>query len=480
MSKKILCLSRSYLSKLYPILASRDTEREYYHIVQNLSEQRRVEKLGGTVVLNIETLVKSAISNHTDNTAWQEPEDFREVTGFAWSPLYTDRYLLNLPENLRLRVAEAVHQGIEKLFNDYDFDFFLSEPVALFTTHILFYFCMKNGTQPRLWVNCYFPNYFFFASTLDYSRPHPRPSFDEDTTELDALIEQFCTNVIEDKAGPAYHFSFSKDRVKNLNYFKQRVGDASLVLRPGLKTKFLQMIRLSRAFILRCTFPYKGDFQSAASLKEHWFYFKCLITPRSYYDSLPTPNDNIVVFPLQYEPEASLLYAAPDFYNQLAFVETILRALPDGKTLYIKEHPNQFGALGLKPWRLLRKKYHNIRYIYGRESGRELIRMSSLVITVSSTAGMDGILLGKPVIVAGRVFYDDYPNVTRISGYHELPKLLRAPPPPAPAEIAAQEVMKKFKELALNSYSGDPQPSPALYTEENIRKLVAAIAAACT
>jgi hypothetical protein len=481
MKKKILCWSRSYLSKLYPTIAKNDPDREYFHIVQNTAEEKRVVELGGHVVLNIEKVVKAAIRNKSVDCDWCEPQDFRELTGFEWSPMYTDRYLLNLPASIRLKVAGAVYQGIDELFTKYKFDYFLSEPVALFTTHLLYYFCKKNNTEPRLWVNCYFPGYFFFASELDYSCPQPRIASRSagEIEAVDAVIDEFCAGVVEDKAGPAYHFSFAKDVSKNLNYFKQRVGEASLVLMPGIGTKAMQLLRLARSFYFKTLFPMKGDFQSAASFKEHVYYLKCLMTPKRYYDSIPSEDDSVVTYTLQYEPEASLLYAAPHFFNQLSFVENILRSLPADKTLYVKEHPNQFGALGLEEWRDLRKKYHNVRFIYGRESGRALIKASSLVVTISSTAGMDGILLGKPVIVAGNVFYNKYLNVTQISSNKEFPSLLKAPPLPASREEVMQDVLISLKDMASNAYLGDPQPSPVLYSTANMKRLVTAIAAEC-
>lgn len=476
MKKKILCLSRSYLSKLLPTLAQHDPEREYFHIVQNQEEEKRVKGLGGTVIFNIETAVREGMKAGVSE--WNEPNDFRKMTGFDWSPLYTDRYLLNLPENRRLRVAGALFKGIEDLFRQSKFDYFLSEPVALFTTHILYYFCRKNQVQCRFWVNTYFPGYFFFASQLDYSRVHERQTPTTDDTDLDKLIENFCHGVAEDKAGPVYHFSFSNDKAKSQqNYLKQRTGDSALVLRPGLKTKVLQCLRLARSFFYRLTFPLWGDFQSAASFREHLYYFKCLVVPKKYYDDLPTQEDpRFVTYTLQYEPEASLLYAAPNFFNQIGFVEMILRSLPSDKILYVKEHPNQFGALGLKNWRELRKRYHNVRYIYGRESGRKLIRASSMVVTISSSAGMDALLLGKNVVVAGRVFYDQFPNVTRISSYQELPTALRNPGLTLPRQQIIDRIVPYLKQMAAHSYEGDPQPSGALYSTENLRHLTTAIA----
>ncbi len=482
MKKKILCFSRSYLSKLLPTLDGLDGERDYYHIVLCSSEEKRVKDVGGTVVLNIESVVKQGLlDSNSASLKWSEPNDFREVTGFNWSPIYSDRYLPNLPESKRLAVAGIVFDSLDKLFKEYQFDYFISEPVALFITHAIFYFCEKNDVKSRFWVSTFFPDHFFFCEKLDYSSPAVRDHAAILSPEDEKSIKEFCEGVMNDKAGPVYHFSFTDEGKKSLTYFKQRTGGAALILSPTLLMTFLQGLRCMRAWFYNLSFPYKGDFQTAASFKEHLFYFKCLLTNRRYYDSLPENTESAVLYSLQYEPEASLLYAGPDFFDQISFVEMILRGLPSEKILYVKEHPNQFGALGLDQWKKLRKKYHSIRYIYGRESGRELIKKCSSVVTVSSSVGMDSVLLGKPVLLAGKAFYHDFPNVVKITGYSDIPELLKT----AQVDITSKDkllslVTDKLAGIYANSYKGDPQPSAQLYSKDNLAYLIKAINSACS
>lgn len=481
MKKNILCFSRSYLSKLLPTLDVRDNVRNYFHVVLNTSEQKRVESIGGTVVLNIEVAVRDRLRRPASvDEQWIEPEDFRAVTKFNWSPLYSDRYLTNFSENSRVKIAGIVFSELASLFKKYNFDYFISEPVALYVTHVMYYFCEKNNTQSRFWANTFFPGHFFFCSGLDYSVPAVRNIPASCSKEQLVSIKEFCEGVMEDKAGPVYHFSFSTDTKKKMTYFDQRTGGAALILSPNISTVILQALRVGRAIVHKIGFPYVGDFQSAGSLQEHLFYFKCLLTRKGYYDQMPDSQNNSLVYSLQYEPEASLLYAGPDFYNQYILVEMILRALPDGKLLYVKEHPNQFGALGVGAWKSLRRKYHNLRYIYGRESGRDLIKRSSGLISVSSSAGMDAVLLGKPVLLAGRAFYMNFPNVTPLKKYSELPLSLKSLDVTVSSkDQLLEEVTGELKHIFLNSYKGDPQPSATLYSDENLNALVAGIDQAC-
>jgi hypothetical protein len=370
--RRVLCLSRAYLSNLLPTLGPRLSDVELLHVVQTDAEARHVERLGGRVVLNIQAAVRTALAE-ADGPVWREPADMREVTGFPWSPIHADRNLPSFGPKLRSRIAGALQREVAALFARERFDGFLSEPVALFVTHLIFYHCRLSGTRPLLWANTYFPDYLYFADATEISTPVRRSPMTGDAAALRAGIETYARGVAGDKAGPAYHHAFAGAPARRLGYFKQRRGETSLVLRPGLSSRLLQMARLARASWKRLTFRRNGDFITAGAVSEHWFYLRCLFTPARIYDALPQPSDDHVVFSLQYEPEASLLYFAPHIVNQVSFVETMLRALPARKTRWVKEHPNQFGALGLPAWRALRARFAKLRFVHGLESGRELI-----------------------------------------------------------------------------------------------------------
>src|SRR5690606_22875425 len=137
---------------------------------------------------------------------WQEPEDMREVTGFDWSPIYSDRYLPSYPKAMQEKIAGLIQVALARLFETHRFDGFLSEPVALFVTHLLLYHCRKAGTRPLLWCNTYFPGYFYFADGTDISVPVRRkPMSGEDLEELERVVDAYIQGVVADRAGPIYH-----------------------------------------------------------------------------------------------------------------------------------------------------------------------------------------------------------------------------------------------------------------------------------
>lgn len=474
--RTLLCLSRSYLAHLLPTLGQRQAdELDYHHIVQTDKEEAQVRSLGGRVVMNMQAVVREALKD-TDGPHWSEPEDMRVVTDFGWSAIQSDRYLPHFPSKVRVRIAGALQHAVARLFEQQHFDGFLSEPVALFITHVIFYHCKKDGTQPLLWCNTYFSGYFYFADKSEISTPIRRsPLSTTDTTALRESVLAYANGIVGDQTGPVYHHAFSGTKHSRLGYFKQRSGHLPLVLRPGMISRLIQAARVARVVLARLRFPQSGDFMAAGAVNEHRFYLRCLFASSSIYDTPPLEySSNNVVYPLQYEPEASLLYFAPHHVDQISFVETILRSLPHGKILWVKEHPNQFGALNESPWLALRKRYDNLRFAHGRQNGRELIKKSALVVTISSTMGLDALLLGRKVLVGGEVFYSRFTGAIRTKSYLALAKELnnRANYDGSDNFTANVEELVEFGRYA---YVGDPQPSHYLFSDENLALLQLAI-----
>tara|TARA_R110002072_G_scaffold283940_1_gene447633 strand:- start:327 stop:1799 length:1473 start_codon:yes stop_codon:yes gene_type:complete len=484
MSKTILCFSRSYLSDLLPHLMAGMPDVEPLHIVQNDAEQAKIEKTGQRVVLNLARLSREAVKDErVVQTDALEPKDFRALTGFDWSPLYADRYLPEFPEPVRSRLTCALIDALESIFAQQRIDGVLSEPVALFPTHYMLYLCKRAGAVPLYWANTYFPGFFYFVSKVHLSNPDNLPPLPE--AEMDALrnsIRSYIERVAMDKAGPVYHHQFAKTRRGLAGYLKQRSGHEALVMSPNLSTRAIQAVRLARVTAHRLLFPRLGDYMTAGAVAEHTLYFRNLMASRRGYDAPAQQfSPRNVFFPLQYEPEASLLYAAPDFRNQIAVVESILQALPAGHVLWVKEHPNQFGALMHRRWKALRKRYSNLRLVFGRENGRHLIQRCGLAVSITSSAGLDALIYGRRCLVLGDVFYRNFPGAVALRSNKELARALNDPAQYCTEERGDFELgplVEALVEFGRGCHPGDPQPSADLYDPENLGQLQNAIRSA--
>jgi hypothetical protein len=138
-------------------------------------------------------------------------------------------------------------------------------------------------------------------------------------------------------------------------------------------------------------------------------------------------SDLFIYFPLQLEPERTLLIAAPYFSNQLETIKNIAKSIPIEYKLLVKEHPMQ----KVRSWRNIEyykeiMRLPNVELIHPSISNEEVIKKCSLVITATGTAGLQAALYQKPSIVLADVNYQTLPSVNRIKNIEELPKKIKS------------------------------------------------------
>lgn len=135
-------------------------------------------------------------------------------------------------------------------------------------------------------------------------------------------------------------------------------------------------------------------------------------------------NEDYAFFPLQFEPEkASMLYA-PFYTDQLWLAKLIARSLPAQYKLYIKEHPAMFGFRTRRFYKEL-KKIPNVKIIKPTVTSFDIIKNAKLTITTTGTAGWESILLKKPVITFGKVFYNELSMVKHCISAEMLPAIIK-------------------------------------------------------
>jgi hypothetical protein len=108
-----------------------------------------------------------------------------------------------------------------------------------------------------------------------------------------------------------------------------------------------------------------------------------------------------IFFPLHVEPEASLQGQSPEYLSQLNAIVSLSRSLPAKYVLVVKEH---LGAVGRRPEDFYGqiKALKNVVMLDLRELGKDVVEKSSLVATISGTAGLEAAIIGLPVITFGR------------------------------------------------------------------------------
>ena len=108
-----------------------------------------------------------------------------------------------------------------------------------------------------------------------------------------------------------------------------------------------------------------------------------------------------VYFPLHVEPETALHGISPEFFDQLGLVASIARDLPADSILAVKE---PYGMVGRRPDHFYKQlsDFKNVRLLHPWEIGIQCAQSAAAVVTICGTAGLEGILAGRPVVTVGQ------------------------------------------------------------------------------
>ncbi len=141
---------------------------------------------------------------------------------------------------------------------------------------------------------------------------------------------------------------------------------------------------------------------------------------RRLSEPLP-PDGRFFYYPLHFEPEFSIDILGSNVRDQLQLLRRISSAMPARTLLCVKEHPNM--SPGSRPLGFYRElaRLGNIRLLDHKTDGYDIISRCRGVVTISGTTGFEALFYGKPVLLLGRAFYDQFTEgVLRAAGYEEI------------------------------------------------------------
>ena len=137
-------------------------------------------------------------------------------------------------------------------------------------------------------------------------------------------------------------------------------------------------------------------------------------------------NKKYILFTLSVEAENAILFDAPFYINQVEVVKNIAKALPAEFILLVKEHP----ASGVRSWRSTEVYQElmdipNVVPIHYSANTEELIKKSSLVISICSSSSLDALFLRKPTIIFGNTDFSMISDVKKIEEIEKLPEIIK-------------------------------------------------------
>lgn len=138
-------------------------------------------------------------------------------------------------------------------------------------------------------------------------------------------------------------------------------------------------------------------------------------------------NDEIFVyFPMSVDDEREISFTAPLYTNQIEVIKHIVKSLPVGYKLYVKEHPGQL----FHNWRPVSDykaimNLPNVRMIHPSVSTESLYENCALTITISGSSGLEAAFYNKPSIILAELGYAVLPSVSVVKTPKEFPSTIR-------------------------------------------------------
>ncbi|MCK4818947.1 hypothetical protein KA005_24450, partial [bacterium] len=196
--------------------------------------------------------------------------------------------------------------------------------------------------------------------------------------------------------------------------------EARLIARQCIFTpSFSQMVKSTRVWLASSILRRRATIQKE---QVHAYLRKLYldITRRKYRF-----YGDYFIYVMHHPYDSQLLFRGRCFADQIALCRILASNLPSGCQLLVKEHPVQPGMLPISDIRRLKRLYHNVTYVDYTVRFDEIVGNARGVITINSTAGLEAMIHGVPVIVLGEAFYRGQPFVYNIEYFPELTNVLK-------------------------------------------------------
>ena len=174
----------------------------------------------------------------------------------------------------------------------------------------------------------------------------------------------------------------------------------------------------------------------------------------------PLPETSFVYYPLHVPADMALTLRSPEYLDQVATIDFLLRTIPDSHVLVVKEHPAQIGAISSNRLFELARRFDNFVLLPPQTNNYAVLARADAVVSVNSKSGAEAVLLGKPVVVMGDAFYRTCPLVFTADRLKDVPQRLREAlkaPPFDPAQAAPYFETAWRQSVAGELYIENPQ-----------------------
>lgn len=310
-----------------------------------------------------------------------------------WNYIYVDRFLVNYSYNDVIQYVCGMFEFYEYIFSEREYNYYFDETIATTQSYIAYIVAKRYDAKyiavmaaRGMETTHHYVVIDPFQHQFGFDKNYKTKEYDNKTKETASrLYEKYFSNY-EKPSSMAFVKSKPSISIKLLFRFVKEF------LNPDNHNKY-DLINYK---------SYNNN------LKQFVFYFKYLICKRYYADEMP--NKKFVYYPLHYQPEASTLVCASKYEKQLFYIDSWAKSLPGDTILIVKEHYALVGHRAVDFYRSL-KKYPNVTIISPWYPSLELIKKSEAVTTLTGTAGWEAMIIGKPVYLGGKIYFDNAPGI---------------------------------------------------------------------
>ncbi len=377
--------------------------------------------------------------------------------------IFAERHLLRrYTHDQVLRIAELVFRRTEADFDTIRPDAYFSEDVACLTSYIHWAVARDRGIKIVFLNNSRLPR-----RVTTYSNPFQQYDL------LDAIFPETPPGTLSDA-----DFEYADRYIAEFRARPQ--PPPGLLFRARLKLgSWFDLERLSVASTRWARDNRNPTLRSPGEVvaQRGRRLVRSYVAEATRMFERPVPGERYVLYPLHLQPEATTLVLAPFYLNQLALIEDLAKSLPAGFKLYVKEHVVSRGRWPLEFYRAIRR-VPGARLLSPAEDTAALIRGAAAIAVVTGTMGWEALLLDKPSITFGHVFYNRYPLVHRagLLPKEQWPELVRK----AIFEHRTDaELLRRFvaclHHATFPGLSGNPSSLPAILEPANIDALVTVV-----
>lgn len=329
--------------------------------------------------------------------------------------IHAERNFNQFSKNEKLCLAQEIIKSNIELLHNFKPDLVILEGIDDFTSLFLYHYCIKQNIPFYYFVYARLGSYLIKSNSLDTGPVDFQKLLIESKKEYESNklnledTKLFIQEYIKNKRQPSYVTDGSMT-FKNFGY-----KDFSVIL-SVLKMNYVdkKSFGISNPLLL----PYQR-LKRIKFRNEYYQYFK------NKFINISQEGLIYFIYPLHFHPEAATLIQGRYFNDQIRIIEMISKALPSNIILIVKEHKVSIGRRNIKFYKEI-DSFHNVYFVSEHSDVYDLISKSLGVITISSSMGLEALMLGRPVMVFGDIFYQFSKNVIQVKEFSLIREYIKS------------------------------------------------------